>query len=521
MIEVQVSTKHQLLGVPEAPSVIMLFPEAKQLNGYILVPHKPYETYMLRKLGFDAPSPILSYYDWPHPLDEPPFEAQRQTAAMLTMHDKAYCLNSMGTGKTRSALWAWDFLNKAKLAKKLLVVAPLSTLSFTWAREIFSTLPHRKCVVVHGTKHKRIQALQDLEADIFIINHDGVKTVLSNLQERQDIDTLVIDELAVYRNGMATRTKTMRKEAARFKWVWGMTGSPIPNAATDAWAQASIITPQRVPKYFKHFREDLMIRISQFKWAPKPNAIEKAFAALQPAVRYTLDDIVELPEAVTRFVDIDMGPTQAKVYKQLAATCYAAVKSGEITAANAGACMNKLLQVSSGFVYMNDPNRKTAVLDNDNRIDALTDTVLSTDSKMLVFAPFKHTLAGIAAALESEGIDFATMSGDTPAGERAEIFNLFQNTFKYQVLAAHPQCLAHGITLTAADTIIWFAPITSLEIYDQANMRIRRVGQKRKQLYLHFQGSAVERRIYRLLQNKQSVQEELLSLFEAATQDVS
>jgi len=520
MIQVQVSQKHKLLGVPTAPAVVSLFPEAKTLNGYVLVPHEPQATFMLRRMGYDAPSPILTHYVWPHPIGEPPFDAQLKTAAMLTMHDRAYCLNSMGTGKTRSALWAWDYLNKSGLAQKLLVIAPLSTLNFTWAREIFATLPDRKYQVLHGTKAKRIAALQDTSADIYIINHDGFKTILDELRARADIDTLVIDELAVYRNGMATRTKTLRKEAQRFKWIWGMTGSPIPNAATDAWAQSSIITPQRVPRYFKHFREDLMIRVSQFKWAPKADATEKAFRALQPAVRFTLDDVVELPEAVNQTIDVPLGPLQAKVYKQMAAHCYAAVQSGEITAANAGACMSKLLQVSGGYVYLNDPDRKSATLDNENRISALIDVVLSAGGKKLVFAPFKHALAGIATALENEGIDHAVVSGDTSANERGEIFNLFQNTSKYSVLAAHPQCLAHGLTLTAADTIIWFSPVTSLEIYEQANMRIRRVGQKHKQLYLHFQGTPVEKRIYTLLRNKQNVQSELLDLFETATQSL-
>ena len=136
---------------------------------------------------------------------------------------------------------------------------------------------------------------------------------------------------------------------------------------------------------------------------------------------------------------------------------------------------------------------------------------------MLVFAPFKHALYGLDAALTSEGIDHAVVDGDTPAPERAQIFNLFQSTDRYRVLLAHPQCLAHGITLTRADTVIWFAPVLSLEIYDQANHRIRRVGQTHKQLILHIQSTAVEKRIYKMLQKKQKVQDELLKLFEENT----
>jgi SNF2 family DNA or RNA helicase len=262
-----------------------------------------------------------------------------------------------------------------------------------------------------------------------------------------------------------------------------------------------------------------MIRINTFKWVSKPDATDRAFKALQPAVRFTLDDVVELPEAIYRTIDVELGPTQAKVYKELALHCFAAVQNNEITAANAGAAMNKLMQVSTGWVYGAD--KSTISLDNDKRIEALIDVILASEGKKMVFVPFKHALAGISHALKNEGIDHATVSGDTSANERGEIFNLFQNTGKYAVLAAHPQCLAHGLTLTAADTIIWFSPVTSLEIYDQANMRIRRVGQKHKQLYLHFQGTPVERRIYQMLQNKQNIQGELLSLFEVATQNLT
>jgi SNF2 family DNA or RNA helicase len=118
--------------------------------------------------------------------------------------------------------------------------------------------------------------------------------------------------------------------------------------------------------------------------------------------------------------------------------------------------------------------------------------------------------------LTGQDIEHAVVHGDVT--DRDTIFNLFQNTNKYKVLLAHPQCLAHGLTLTAADTIIWTCPTASLEIYEQANARIRRVGQMHKQQILHLQATPVEKRIYALLRNKQHVQDKLLELFEEATE---
>jgi SNF2 family DNA or RNA helicase len=517
-MQVHVSQKHKVIGVPAREDVRNLFPSAKQIlmggANTVVVPHLPAETFLLRKLGFEIPAPINSHYDY---RGGSPFEVQRKTCAMLTMNQRAYVLSGMGTGKTKTALWSWDYLRTHGCAKKALVVAPLSTLKFTWAREVFTTLPGVRCAVLHGTKEKRLQMLADPEAQIFVINHDGLKVIADEIAKRSDIDTLIIDELAVYRNGQSQRTKMTRELAKRMNWVWGMTGSPIPNCPTDAWAQASIITPHTIPRYFNRFREELLHRITQFKWSPKPDAVEKAFAAMQPAVRFTLDDVTELPECIERTLDIELGPKQERIYKSLVEHAFAAVQAKEITAANAGAVMMKLLQVSTGWVYSSDGG--VVPLDNDKRIEALVDAINSTDRKVLVFVPFKHALKGISDALTSEGIEHAVVSGDTPANERAQVFNLFQNTGKYRVIAAHPQCLAHGITLTAADTVIWFAPVTSLEIFDQANHRIRRVGQHHKQQVVMMQATPVEKKIYALLSKKARVQDKLLELFEDASKE--
>jgi SNF2 family DNA or RNA helicase len=238
---------------------------------------------------------------------------------------------------------------------------------------------------------------------------------------------------------------------------------------------------------------------------------------MQPAVRFTIDDVQELPPCIERFVDVVMGKQQLKVYKDIVAHCQSAFQSGDlITAANAGAAMNKLLQISLGWVYVTDPKTglaKTMPLDNDKRIEALMDAIESTDRKVIVFVPYIHALDGISSALTSEKVDHAVVSGATPNKERTRIFNLFQNTNKIRVLVAHPQCVAHGITLTTADTVVWFGPITSLEIDDQANHRIKRVGQKHKQQIIRLQSTPVERRVYKMLQNKQDVQKSFLKMF--------
>lgn len=507
-----VSPKHELIGVPPLPELVGLFPDAKTIQmgdkNVLLLPHRGDVVRLCRNVGLDVPAPVLSQYNFP---GGPAFDAQIKTAALLTTEPRAFVLNGMGTGKTRAALWSWDFLYTKGEAGKLLVVAPLSTLYFTWKREAFTILPHRKCVVLHGTKDKRLKALEE-DADIFVINHDGMHVMEDVLTKRSDIDVVVLDELAVYRNGQAKRTKAMRRFVNAKKFAWGMTGSPTPRAPTDAWGQCSILAPHRVPRYFKEFQEQTMRKVTEFKWTPKEGALDTVYKAMQPAVRFTLDDVVELPDLVERTQDVNLSARQSRVYKELELHALSAVAEGVITAVNAGVVLNKLLQVSLGYVYTSDGGA-VVDLDASERLQAMVDIVEGTDRKVIVFTPFKHSLAGISSALAKEGIDHAEVSGDTSASKRGEIFGAFQSTDKYRVLAAHPACMAHGLTLTAADTIIWFGPITNLETFEQANARIRRVGQHHKQQVIMLQGTKVEKKIYSALRAKQAVQNQLLDMF--------
>ena len=160
------------------------------------------------------------------------------------------------------------------MAKKLLVVAPLSTLKFVWLREILVTLPDVRAVVLHGSREKRRELLAQ-DYDVYIINHDGLKTIVAELYARADIDTLIIDELAVYRNN-SQRSKMMREFAQQVHLGHRHDRTADAERATDVWGQAKILTPQLVPKYFRHARSMLMTQCQQFKWVPKPEATETA-----------------------------------------------------------------------------------------------------------------------------------------------------------------------------------------------------------------------------------------------------
>ena len=357
------------------PRLEALFPHGVRFNfqgeDLIAMPHGIDETRLLRNLDYPVPAPIAEHYLFPSADGKRPFDKQVQTAVSMTMHSNSFVLNDMGTGKTKSCIWAFDYLQSIGKARRMLVVAPLSTLNFTWEREIFLTLPHKSVAVLTGTAERRRKLLAE-KHDIYIINHDGIKVLFKELLLRNDIDVICFDEAAAFRNARADRSKVARRLASGRKYIWGMTGSPTPSAPTDAFGLAQLVVPKTAPKSWVQFRQDTMLQVSQFKWVPRNDAHETVSQVLQPAVRFTLDDIVELPPVLEREIEVPMGKRQKEVYDALKQHASALLKEGTITAANGGVVFSKMLQVSLGWVYA-DRDREIIPLDNKERLDALLD----------------------------------------------------------------------------------------------------------------------------------------------------
>ena len=194
----------------------------------------------------------------------------------------------------------------------------------------------------------------------------------------------------------------------------------------------------------------------------------------------------------------------------------AMIQEHKIKAVNAGAAMSKLLQIAGGWVYTTAP--AFVRLDAAPRLVALFDLIQSAEHKVIVMVPYRHAIEGIGDICGRLKLpfDICMVHGDTK--DRETIFHNFQNTERYKVMLAHPGTIHHGLTLTSADTVIWYLPIASLDVYDQANARIIRTGQKHKQQILHLQSSPVERSLYSLLGRKQKIQDKLLALLEDATE---
>lgn len=516
---IQISHRTKSVVVRYDARLGQLFPHGQRFDWegtpLINIPHGIDETRLLRNLDLPVPAPITEHYSFPSADGKRPFDKQVLTAASMTMNSQSYVLNDMGTGKTKACIWAFDYLQGVGRAKRMLVVAPLSTLNFTWEREIMLTLPGKSVAVLTGDARRRKRLLAE-KHDIYVINHDGVKVVWKELLLRHDIDAICFDEAAAYRNARAERSKIARKLAQGRKYVWGMTGSPTPSSPTDAYGLAHLITPQSAPRSWVQFRQETMVQVTQFKWVARNDAKDTVVKLLQPAVRFALDDITELPPVIDRELQVPMGKRQEEVYNALRDHASALLKEGTITAANGGVVFSKMLQVSLGWVYA-DRDREIIPLDNKARLDALLDVIGAAERKILIFSPFKSATRGIAELLEKEKIDFATVTGDTPMAERTQIFNTFQGTTKLKLINAHPECMSHGLTLTEADTVLWFGPVTKLETFEQANARITRVGQTHKQQIIRMVATPVERMVYRRLKMRHDLQDSILDMLAELT----
>ena len=483
-------------------------------KGYWLaVPHEVDAVRLLNNHGEHAPSPIGYYYEW---ANGTPFESQRITADMLTLSPRAYVLSEMGVGKTRAALFAFHYLRMTGLAHRLIVVAPLSTLVSVWENEIFENFPDLTACVLYGDARKR-RKLQSVPADVYIVNHDGLAVIAKELDLRKDVDAVIVDELAAYRNRQAARWKVLRPFVGRAQYAWGMTGAPTPNDPTDAYGQVRLLTPENISYSFKAFREQTMRQVSAFRWVERENANEIVMKAMQPQVRFVRAECFDLPETTYSTRQVPLDPRAAGAYKKMCDDLAVQIREKQVTAANEGVKLSKLMQIAAGFVY--DEHGKAQYVGGLDRLREIFRLVEQSSHKVIVFAPFRFYVDLLGKALGRK-YSTAIIHGDVPKKDRDVIFQDFQKSATPRVLVAHPQTMAHGLTLTAADTIIWAAPTTSLEIYQQANARITRSGQKHQTYIVHVQGSQVERHVYSRLQRKAKIQGALLDMFQQNTAEL-
>ena len=465
------------------------------------------EVQTLRSLGVKAPSPISGRYDWPGRYK--PMDHQKTTAEFMTLHKKSFCFNEQGTGKTASAIWAADFLMKQGKVRRALIICPLSIMDSAWRADLFEVAMHRTVDVAHGDAKKRKQIING-GSEFVVINFDGVEIVEEDIRNG-GFDLIIVDEATHYKNSQSKRWKCLNRLVTDDTWLWMMTGTPAAQSPLDAFGLAKLVNPTAVPRYFGSFRDQVMMKITQFKWMAKPGATEAVYNALQPAIRFTKEECLDLPDMTYVKRQVELTRQQKKYCNELKNKLVMEAAGEEVTAANAAIVMNKLLQISAGAVYTDDGS--TLEFDIKNRYNVLREVIDESSQKVLVFVPFRHTIDVLVGKLRKDGFTTEVIRGDVPATKRTEIFKRFQETPDPKILVIQPQSAAHGVTLTAANTVVWWGPTSSLETYAQANARVHRSGQKHPCTVVQLQGSAVEKHVYALLDNRIDVHTKIIDLY--------
>jgi len=452
-------------------------------------------------------------YKWPGMYK--PFDHQKTTSAFLASNRRAFCFNEAGTGKTSSVIWAADYLMSVGLIKKVLIVCPLSIMYSAWQADLFKSAMHRKVAVAYGTPAKRKKVIEG-DYEFVIVNYDGIGIVKDEIEAAQ-FDLIVIDEANAYKTSTTHRWRVMKSLLKQHMGLWMLTGTPASQSPLDAYGLAKLLGAADTPKFFSSWRDKVMYKISQFKYIPKNDAQIHVHDLLQPAIRFTKKECLDLPDVMYQYRDAPLTPQQRKYYLTLKNEMMIKTVDENVTAVNAAGMLNKLLQLSGGAVYTD--SGEILEFDISHRLNILKEVMDEASNKVIVFVPYRHTIRIVHEYLNKNGYTNEIINGDVSASARNEIFTRFQTSASPRVLIIQPQAASHGVTLTAADTIVFWSPVMSVETYIQCVARIDRVGQKNKMTVIHLEGSEVERRMYKMLEDKIDIHEKVVDLYRNILQE--
>ena len=488
------------------------FPDGKELEGSFFIPWNMTNARRLAAMQLPAVSTLVRDYDFPsyRPAIPEPMPHQVQVADFICLHRRCYVFAGTGTGKTISSLWAYDYLRSIGMVDRLLVVCPLSIVDESWGDTIATHFKHLSYSTITGTPKRKKELLANKHA-VHIINFDGVVNLRDIMQEN-NYSMVVVDESPAIKNVSTNRWKALYQVVPDHAQLVLQTGTPISQGPMDAYGQVRLMGNKPVAKTSARFRDDMMRRVTEFKWVPRDDAQDKLRELLSPAIRLATRDVLKhLPPITYTYRRVEMTKTQQTLFNRLRREQIADHSEGTITAVHAAALLTKLMQTLAGAVYDDEGN--VVRVDAGPRVAETLDIIRNSDSKTIVYAPFRAAIDLLAEALTKEGITFEVIHGGVTAKERVRIFREFQRTDNAQVLLAIPDAMAHGVTATAASTIVWFMGTTKNEVYIQANARIDRQGQQLPTHVVHLVSHHLEKERYQSQQQGLDFQQDTLTLY--------
>lgn len=429
----------------------------------------------------------------------------------------------MGLGKTVSTLTAIKELKYNRFqVNKVLIIAPKKVAEGTWSKEKdkWNHTKDFRVSLVLGSQQKRIKALS-VNADLYIINRENIPWLVDYLRNDWYFDTVVIDESSSFKNSTSKRFKALKMVLPKINRLIELTGTPSPNGVEDLWAQIYLLDQgTRLEKYITHFRAKYMEpnkrnRSQIFDYKIKDGVYDSIINKISDiCISMKSEDYLELPDLSYNEIPVILNDKARRDYDKMERDFVLELEGAEdeITAVNAAALSNKLLQISNGAVY-DSTGIYTEV--HDAKIEAFLELVERLQGKsLLVFYNFQHDRDRIKRALEKS--DLVVKELKTTQDEDG------WNAGKIDILLTHPASAAYGLNLQeGGNHVCWFGLSWNLEHYQQANKRLHRQGQKEKVIIHHLvtQGTRDED-VMRALDNKAGVQEEIMQSLKARIKKV-
>lgn len=430
-----------------------------------------------------------------------PHEYQKQAIDLLINNNNYALFLDMGLGKTIITLSAI-----AEIGGRTLVIAPKTVAQSTWQDEAarWEHTRHLTFATVLGAPAKRLRALKS-DADVFVINRENV-VWLCQTPYIARFDNLVIDESTSFKSPTSKRFRALKRHLQAFKRRYILTGTPAPNSYLDLWAQfyccdmgeslGKTFTAYR----FKNFKPDKRNGYVVYSWKILDGAEKRIQDAVAPRCM-SLQNAVSLPECVSNLLPVKLPKNVERAYKGLLAEYTAEYEGNELTAVSAGVLANKLCQVASGNMYIDDG---AIIHMHDAKLEKLKE-LYDTYETMLVFYIYKSDLNDIMGTFHDAEIL------DGPDTMRR------WNDGKIKMLLAHPASCAYGLNLQqGGHVVVWYTLTWSLELYQQANARLHRQGQINTVVINHIIAkNTIDERIYDVLQNKGNRQQAFLDAVKA------
>ena len=385
----------------------------------------------------------------------------------------------------------------------------------TWSTEIekWDHLSHLKISKVLGKPKDRIRAMNK-PADIYVTNRENVEWLVKEYFDKWTFDMCVIDELSSFKSAKAIRFRSLKKVRAYFKRIVGLTGTPAPNSLIDLWPQLYLLDGgTRLGKtitgfkqqYFKPGRQNGYI---VYDWKLKDgseDAIHNKIGDI--CISMMSKDYLDIPERIDNIINVNLPEKVRAKYKQLEKDLVLELGEDDITAANAAVLTNKLLQMSNGAIYS---ETKEVVEIHEEKLKILLELIEAANGKpVLIFYSFRHDFDRIVSYLKAKKLKAIGL------GDSSDIKKW--NNGDIPILLVHPASAGHGLNLQyGGNIIIWFGLTWSLELYQQANARLHRQGQKESVIVHHIiTKNTVDEDVMRALGNKEINQNTLLEAVKA------